>query len=355
MSKRLITVSIFLGLLLGCCYWWQNRITISVVIPVYNAEKYLAKCLDSIFIQSGTFEVVAVNDGSTDNSLKILQQYAKKHSNMKVIDQQNQGIASARNAGIHAAKYKYVTFIDNDDWWEADAFSTVRKVLRKDKSDILLIDFYDVYDRQWVRDTRGEEVAKNVPEETKFPKRDLEKLALFSPFYAKDAISDLYYDGATLVHNFYKRDFITKNNIEFPDKLSIGEDLIFMFRAHAYNPLISVLNKPVYNYYNHVSSASKGLKTLKILKPRIDYMRHTTEYQNSPRYIQMLIDDSFVGALFLGIANLQRHNIPISQEIDKIYTTYATMFKYNQQELKSARKYQQLKAFLQQLGLNRPL
>ena len=356
MKKPLTIFSILSILAIGIWYYGQQRITISVVIPVYNAEKYLAKCLDSIFIQSGTYEVIAVNDGSTDNSLNILKQYAAKHSNMKIIDQQNQGIASARNAGIRAAKYKYITFTDNDDWWEPNAFTTVRKVLRKDKPDVLISDFYDVYDRQWVRDTRGEEAAKDVPEESKFPKRDIEKLALFSPFHTKDAISDLYYEGSTwVIHSFYKKEFLTKNNVKFPDGLSIGEDLIFTFRLYAYNPLMSVLNKPIYNYYNRVSSASKGLKTLNILKSRIEYMQQTTEYKKYPGYAQLWIDDSFIGAIFLCIANLERHGIPLAQELDKIYDIYATMFKYNQAELKSARNYQKLKNLFQQIGLNRPL
>ncbi len=355
MKKTLNIIFIFLILLSGIYFWLQNRITISVVIPVYNAEKYLAKCLDSIFIQSGPFEVIAVNDGSTDNSLNILKQYAAKHSNMKIIDQQNQGISVARNAGMRAAKYKYITFIDNDDWWEPDAFSIVRKVLRKDKPDILLTDFYDVYDRQWVKDTRGEEAARTVPEESKFPKRDIEKLSLFSPFYAKDAISDLYYGGTWIIHSFFKRKFLINNGLEFPNKIDVAEDLIFLFRAYAYNPLISSINNPIYDYYNRVSSASKGLKTLAILKERINYMRQTKEYQRSPRYIQMYIDDNFVGVTFLCIANLQRHGVPLSEEIDKIYNVYATMFKYNQQELKSARNYQKLKSLLQQMGINVPL
>lgn len=360
MNKRLTIISIFLVFLLGFYYWWQNRIinkiTISVVIPIYNAEKYLAKCLDSVFIQSGPFEVIAVNDGSTDNSLNILKQYAAKHSNMKIIDQQNQGIASARNAGIRAAKNKYITFIDNDDWWEKNAFSTIRKVLKKDKPDVLISNFYDVYDKQWVKDTRGEKAAQEVPEESKYPKRDLEKLALFSPFYAKNAISDLYYEGGTwVIHSFYKKEFLTKYNLEFPDKISIGEDLIFMFRVYAHNPFISVLNKPLYNYYNRVDSASKGLKTLNVLLSRIEYLHQTAEYQNSPRYIQMYMDDNFISTIFVCIANLQRHGIPLSEEIDKIYNIYAVMFKYNQQELKSAHKYQSLKKYLQQTEFNLPL
>ena len=356
MSKRLTIFSIFLVFLLGIYYWWQNRITISVVIPVYNAEKYLAKCLDSIFIQSGPFEVIAINDGSTDSSLKILQQYAKKHSNMKVIDQQNQGVSAARNAGINTAKNKYIIFVDSDDWLEANAFALVRKKLKKDKPDILIYDYYDVYDRQWVKDTRGEETALEVPEENKFPKRDLDKLVLFSPFHAKDSISDLYYyGGSSVIHNAFLKKFLTDNNLQFSNEIKTTEDLIFMYKALAYNPLISVLNQPVYNYHNRTDSTAKGLSLLNNLLSNINYIRQTAEYQKYPRYIQIWIDDSFLALLFVCIANLQRHGIPVSQEIDKIYNIYITMFKYNQQELKSARNYQKLKAYFQQMGLNRPL
>ena len=131
--------------------------------------------------------------------------------------------------------------------------------------------------------------------------------------------------------------------------------MIFLFRSYAYNPLISVINNPVYNYYNRTGSVSKGLTTLNILQKRIDYIRQTAEYKKMPRHAQLWIDDNFVGIIFVGIANLQRHGISFLGEIDKIYNIYTTMFKYNQQELKSARNYQKLKSLFQQIGLNRPL
>lgn len=356
MKKILLACFALLILAGGVWYWLQNRITFSVIIPIYNSEKYLAKCLDSIFVQKGSFEVIAVNDGSTDNSLNILEQYAKKHSNMKIITQKNQGVSAARNAGFKVAKNKYVTFIDSDDWLEPDAFSIVQKVLKKDNSDVLLNDYYDVYDRQWVRETKGEMAALQVPEETKFPKRDIEKLSLFSPFYAKDTISDLYYYGGVFAtHCFLRRKFLTDNHLEFSENINLSEDLIFMYRIFSYNPFISVLNKPIYNYYNRATSAAKSLSVLTHLLPHIRYMQQTKEYQKFPRYVQMWIDDSFVGTLFLCIANLQRHKIPLAQEINKIYEVYLVMSKYNQQELKSARKYQELKTFFKQIGLNRPL
>jgi hypothetical protein len=145
------------------------------------------------------------------------------------------------------------------------------------------------------------------------------------------------------------------NKLEFPDKLSIGEDLIFMYRAHAYNPLISVLNRPIYNYYNRIDSASKGLKTLKVIKSRLEYMRQTKEYQKMPRHIQLWIDDSFVGTIFLCIANLRRHKIPLSEGIEDIYNIYTTMFKYNPTELENCRNFQGVKEFLINIGFNQPL
>ena len=182
MKRKFIYFFAILTLISSVIYYYSTRITISVIIPVYNAEKYLERCLDSIFVQSGTFEIIAVNDGSTDNSLNILNDYAKRYSNLKIINQSNQGVSTARNNGMLAAKYEYITFIDNDDWLEPEAFDIVRKNLNKDKADILIADYYDVYDREWVRNTKGDAIAERSPELTKYPKRDIEKLSIFSPF-----------------------------------------------------------------------------------------------------------------------------------------------------------------------------
>lgn len=356
MNKGLAAVFISIISVLVILYWWQNRITISVIMPVYNAEKYLAKCLDSIFIQSGSFEVIAVNNGSTDSSLQILQQYAQKHSNLKIINQENEGISSARNAGIHLAKNKYITFIDGKDKWEAGAFSKAEKMLKKDKSDVLLTNLYDVYDRQWVKDTRGDEAAQKVPEESKFPRRGMEKLALFSPFNAEDTINDLYYEGTSQVlHSFYKRNFLKKNSLEFPDKINKGEDIIFMLQVYAHNPLISILNIPIYNHYNRTEDIQKSLSNIATIQDSIDYMHQSAEYQKSSRYIQIQMDDVFIAIIFKCMIDLEKHNALTSNKIEEIYSIYATMLKYNQYELKSARNYQKTKSYLQQIGFNQPL
>lgn len=355
MKKKITIISAAILCFFAFMYYLNHRITISVIIPVYNAEKYLERCLDSIFIQDGNFEVIAVNDGSTDKSLQILQNYAKKHSNIRIIDQKNQGISAARNAGLKVAKNKYITFVDNDDWLEPDAFSIVRSVIKKDKPDILLSSFYDVYDKEWVRQTQGEEIANLVLGERKLPKRDMDKLVLFSPFYAQDAYSDLYYSGALVTHNFFKKDFLNTHKLQFPHGMSNMEDLIFMYRTYIYNPRISIVSEPIYNYYNRVDSESKSMSTLNALEARMLYMRKTPEYQKYPRRVQMYIDDSFLGGIFTGIANLQRHGLTLSVGIEQIYNAYKLMQKYNSEELKSCRYYTKLKEFLLKSNINLPL
>ena len=106
---------------------------ISIVIPVYNAEKYLSGCLDSILAQQygGELELICVNDGSNDNSAQILQNYAAKNLNIKVISQVNKGAAAARNAGMKAASGKYISFIDADDYILAGLYSKFAQEINK--------------------------------------------------------------------------------------------------------------------------------------------------------------------------------------------------------------------------------
>ena len=90
---------------------------ISVVVPVYNVEKYLKQCLDSILVQTfSNIEIICVNDGSTDNSRKILEEYKKRDFRIKIVDKKNGGLSSARNAGMKVATGEFYSFIDSDDW-----------------------------------------------------------------------------------------------------------------------------------------------------------------------------------------------------------------------------------------------
>jgi len=121
----------------------NNHILLSVVIPVYNVEKYLSECLDSIFdpaVDASLYEVIAVDDGSTDNSPAILEAY-KKHENFRVLNQDNQGASVARNVGIKQARGKYIFFIDSDDYLLPGAISTALRYASSSDCEIVKFDF----------------------------------------------------------------------------------------------------------------------------------------------------------------------------------------------------------------------
>lgn len=357
MQKKTLTISsIIILILIGIgVLWAQQRTTVSVIIPVYNAEKYLPKSLDSVFAQSGSYEVIAINDGSTDNSLKILQEYAQKHSNMVIINQENKGAAAARNAGLKVAQNKYITFVDSDDWLEEDAFENILPIIKKDKSDVVLTGIYDVYDREWIRQNRGDRAAETVPEVSRFPMRKLDKLALFSPFYGKDAYSDLFYVGTGIRGQFFKNSFIKKNKLEFPLGTKCGEDDVFLFKSFLHNPLISVLPTPVYNYRNRVDSIAKSKNILIENRNTLKILQETPEYQTASRRVQMLIDDTWLAWIFIGISNLQRHGAPWGAGAVEAYEAYKSLNKYNKAELKACRNYPKIKLFLEEVNFNLPL
>ena len=316
---------------------------VSVVVPVYNAEKYISHCLDSIISQKGVAEIIVVNDGSTDGTSKIIESYAKKYSKIKIVNQKNQGVSVARNTGIENAKSEYITFVDSDDWLEPKSFKKVADIIKKDKSDVVLTGFYDVYDHEWVKGVHGEDALKDVGVESKFRNKNLDNLVLLSPFKGKEAHSDLFYIGGGVKAQFFNNEFIKKNKITFPREAQCYEDEIFMYKAFLNNSKISVLNEPIYNYRNRLDSISKSKDIFLCGAKSKDIMQNTPEYKQATRREQMLISDSFVAYLFLGIANLYRNKatgVTVWQEAKSLYDSFS---KYNRQELKSCRNYNELK------------
>lgn len=122
---------------------------LSIIVPVYNVADYLAKCLDSLLAQDlpqNEYEIIVVNDGSTDNSGDIAQQYADKYANITLINQANQGLSGARNAGIKHAKGDYIQFVDSDDYLEANVLGELMEQVEKDELDVLRFNYENVND-----------------------------------------------------------------------------------------------------------------------------------------------------------------------------------------------------------------
>lgn len=120
---------------------------LSIIVPVYNVSKYLAKCLDSLICQdlkSEEYEIIVVNDGSTDNSEEISRQYEEMYSNIKVVCQENQGLSGARNTGVKIALGKYIQFVDSDDYLEPNVFKTLVDKMESDNLDVFRFNYQNV-------------------------------------------------------------------------------------------------------------------------------------------------------------------------------------------------------------------
>lgn len=124
----------------------MNSMTkLSFIIPVFNVEKYLAKCLDSILVgNSFTGQVICVNDGSTDGSAAIIEQYAKKYPNVEIITQPNAGLSAARNVGVQTATGEYICFVDSDDYWEPNVLGELMEQIGREKLDVLRFKYQHV-------------------------------------------------------------------------------------------------------------------------------------------------------------------------------------------------------------------
>ena len=125
----------------------MNNHLISVIVPVYNVEKYLSACIDSILNQTyKNIEIILVNDGSTDNSSSICDYYASKFNHIRVIHQENGGLSAARNSGIDVATGDYIAFVDSDDLLHTDFFETLHSLVLKNKADIASVEFKCFHD-----------------------------------------------------------------------------------------------------------------------------------------------------------------------------------------------------------------
>ena len=187
----------------------------SIIIPVYNVEKYLRKCLDSIANQTySDFEAICVNDGSTDNSLAILTEYSRKDGRFKVVSQENQGQGVARNYALMLATGEYIGFVDPDDWVELNWLQEVADKISKTNADLIEFNYYENFES----DGR-EKVHKD-------------KIHLNSNKVFNFKTSKKYLLGNCLAvwNKFIKIGIIKKNNIKFP-AAKRSEDTIFSLKA----------------------------------------------------------------------------------------------------------------------------
>ena len=225
---------------------------VSIIIPIYNVEKYLEQCIKSLINQTyRNLEIILINDGSTDKSTKICEKYKNQDNRIVFINKKNGGSASAKNEGLKIAKGDYITFVDSDDFIEPDMIEYMVNTIKKYNSDIIQCSFTNLY-----KNTERFKQDKIV--EQKISSKDFLELFLKK------------WDSSLFWNKLFKREVI--ENVFFKEGRCI-DDEFFTYKCVINSKSIVTSNKIVYNYRMRKSGVMKSESSQKqILKDRVDYL-----------------------------------------------------------------------------------
>lgn len=216
----------------------ENNIKVSIIIPVYNTSMYIDKCLNSLISQTlKEIEVICVNDGSTDNSMEILQKFASIDKRVIIINQENQGQSVARNAGIKIAKGEYIGFIDSDDWADEKMFEKLYCNAKELDSDITMCSI-SVFDEKTGKfNTNDPYMTLNL-----FPRTFKDKA-----FNYKDCLDFLFRICVTPWNKIYKNNWLQEKSLKFQEGINF-EDMIFSVGTLIKANRISLIDEPLVIY-----------------------------------------------------------------------------------------------------------
>ena len=230
---------------------------ISIIVPVYNIEKYLSQCIESIINQNyKNIEIILVNDGSTDKSGDICDSYSLKDNRIKVIHKKNEGVSIARNTGLKVATGEYIAFVDGDDLVHKDIYTKLINVINNSKYDLVMCRFYRSFFNE-----------ENKIEDEPLEEGEYERNEVFEKLILPMIGNDFKNTGKTLIMGaiwrcLYKKEIIKKNKIEFP-VINIAEDMLFHLNYLGYCNYVYVEKEPLYYYrYNNNSATKKYITDL---------------------------------------------------------------------------------------------
>lgn len=284
---------------------------LTLVMPVYNTENYLGRCIESVTNQTmNNIYIIIINDGSTDNSDKIIKKYTAKNKNINYINlDKNIGVGHARNIGIENAKTKYIAFIDSDDWVDAAYYEHMLQNIEQDQTDIcisgIITELDDIYSWKY---------RYNYP-----------KSFVVEGDFCIHSLNNQYNHDITfspIVNNrIYKKNLLTDNNIFF-NETRRAQDLYFSFMVFIYTDKASICHDVFYHYYQRIFSATHNFSK----KYVNDYFFVLSELQKEliKRGLYSLYKDEYISYVYhymTKLVNNMFYNVQIVTE-QKDYIMY---------------------------------
>jgi len=245
---------------------------VSVIVPVYNGEKYLCQCIDSILNQQlKEIEVILVNDGSSDNSGKICDDYATKDQRVRVLHIENQGVSNARNRGIEISSGDFIAFVDADDWIDEQMYMVMLEKITKEKADIIICSHITF-------DGESEQLLGFPWKNDCLFERETIKEKVIPAF-----ISNMDINGkkqqvimGSVWKCLFSKDLIRKNSIQFDTRIRYTEDLIFILYAFSKSQKVVFITHPYYHYRCDIKI--KSATTQRYIKNAYSSLKLSQEY-----------------------------------------------------------------------------
>lgn len=278
------------------------RPLLTLIIPVYNTEKYLDKLLPKLNGQiNDLVQVILIDDGSTDSSLEICNKFSSINSNFTVIHQENKGASAARNNGIRNAKGEYMAFLDSDDMITDNYIEVVCRLCKESRADIIQLDHY------CGSPETGYFLKKNQLPQGLIP------YEIFCKFLLEQKSNLLW-------NKIFKSSCIIENEIYFDDSMIMGEDISFTLEVMKYSNIIQVEHEAVYYYLNNRSGLCANVKTnyLNDLDKLYSNMKNFVEFKRlGPEAIQ-IVQESMVNSVFRAIGLCINNGSSIN-DIDRVF------------------------------------
>lgn len=292
----------------------NKDIIVSIVVPIYNVELYIQKCITSLISQQhSAIEIILVDDGSSDNSGLIADEFAQKDKRITVIHQKNSGVSAARNAGILASNGEYVMFVDGDDWVDSTYVSYFLELLIHSKCDVGVNTNYYRADGGICKSCAG-------------------------VFPAEKGLVDIYSGKLDVAvwNKIYKRKLLIDNNIKFDNDIWYGEGMLFNVEVFQYVDTIVIGDKAVYHQVFNLKSAMRnfnlnsnlcGIRSLELQKTK--WIKNTKEIEEQWLYHKYRFNQSIINGIIRSKQNKQykkelkhciqdlRKNISIPMRVEK--------------------------------------
>ncbi len=289
--------------------------TVSIIVPVYNAQEYLRRCIESILNQEYTdFELLLSDDGSTDMSGSICDEYAARDARVRVIHKENSGVSDTRNRAMRLAKGEYLQFVDSDDWLTPDATRLLVRAAQEQDCDLVISDFYRVV---------GERVSHkgDIEEDRVLTQEEFAACMMENP-------ADFYY--GVLWNKLYRRDLVEEHRLRMDVEISWCEDFMFNLEYIRYAKRFYALRTPIYYYVKRKGSlAAQGMSISKTIKMKLmvfeyynNFYKHVLDEEdyekNRLQVYRFLIDaasDGILGpSILTGTKKLGNERSQVSQE-----------------------------------------